>query len=382
MRMAFVTVAGIVHALLSCCMAAEQACRYELSPVPKGKDSFYRKHVSAGGLPILASENVADAALKEAAFIIEGLLKGREDILKAIADSGVHLAIMAHNEYTTDIPEHSRMKPRLFWDRRARGLGPTKARPVVSCGEENLLLYKGDPYWQENILVHEFAHAIHHMGLVTVDPAFDGRLKAIYQQAMAKGLWKGKYAGRNRAEYWAEGVQSWFDDNRENDHDHNHVNTREELEAYDPKLAALVASVFRNPQWRYVKPSEREWGGHLAGHDPTRAPRFVWPERLKRWWEHDKSAHLAPSTVTKLDAVRSAKGGKRVPIFFFNRSKALRHLYWIDFEGKRRNRQTLRHGDHADSQTFVGHPWLVTDAADRPLGLYYPHPDKGLVILR
>jgi len=28
-------------------------------------------------------------------------------------------------------------------------------------------------------------------------------------------------------EYWAEAVQSWFDTNREPDHDHNHVNTRD-----------------------------------------------------------------------------------------------------------------------------------------------------------
>ena len=43
---------------------------------------------------------------------------------------------------------------------------------------------------------------------------------------MEEGLWKGKYASVNHHEYFAEGVQSWFDNNRENDHDHNHVNTR------------------------------------------------------------------------------------------------------------------------------------------------------------
>ena len=382
MHRASVTAACVLQVLLSSIGAAEQAHRYQLSPVPAGKDPFYRKHVSVGGFSILASGKVADQALKEAAFIIEGLLKGREDLLKAIADNGVHLAIMAADEFTTDIPEHSLLKPKLFWDRRARGLGPTKKRPVVSCGEENLLLYKGDPYWQENILIHEFAHAIHHMGLMTVDPTFDSRLESIYKEATARGLWKGKYAGRNRAEYWAEGVQSWFDNNRQNDHDHNHVNTREELEAYDPKLAALVASVFRNPQWRYRKPSERKWGGHLAGHDPDKAPTFTWPKRLVKWWEHDPGARLAASPVVGLDAVRSKKGGKRVPIFFYNRGKGPRNLYWIDFEGKRRNKQTLRVGDNADSETFVGHPWLVTDAEDRPLGLYYPAPGKGIVILR
>ncbi len=31
---------------------------------------------------------------------------------------------------------------------------------------------------------------------------------------MKAGLWKGKYASVNHHEYFAEGVQSWFDDNR------------------------------------------------------------------------------------------------------------------------------------------------------------------------
>jgi hypothetical protein len=59
-----------------------------------------------------------------------------------------------------------------------------------------------------------------------VDATFDRRVKASYDAAMKAGLWKGKYASVNHHEYFAEGVQSWFDNNREDDHDHNHVNTR------------------------------------------------------------------------------------------------------------------------------------------------------------
>jgi hypothetical protein len=42
------------------------------------------------------------------------------------------------------------------------------------------------------------------------------------------------YAGLNRAEYWAEGVQDWYDTNRTMDHDHNHIHTRDQLKSYDP----------------------------------------------------------------------------------------------------------------------------------------------------
>ena len=54
---------------------------------------------------------------------------------------------------------------------------------------------------------------------------FDTWVKAADDTAMSEGLWNGKYASVNHHEYFAEGVQSWFDDNRENDHDHNHDHT-------------------------------------------------------------------------------------------------------------------------------------------------------------
>jgi hypothetical protein len=87
-----------------------------------------------------------------------------------MAANKTRFTVMAHDEWTTDVPEHSDLRPPEYWDRRARGLGATRSRPSVSCGEENLLAMKGDPYSTENILIHEFAHAIHEMGLSTVDP--------------------------------------------------------------------------------------------------------------------------------------------------------------------------------------------------------------------
>ena len=51
----------------------------------------------------------------------------------------------------------------------------------------------------------------HQMGLNTVDPSFDDRLKGLYDAAVEKGLWENTYAITNKAEYWAEGTQSWFD---------------------------------------------------------------------------------------------------------------------------------------------------------------------------
>ena len=243
-------------------------------------DPWYQKFTRRGRLPIVGSAGVSDEALEEASWIVGHMLEGRADLLAALADNRVRLTVMAWNEFTTDVPEHRTLDPKVYWDRRARGLGATPARPAVSCAEENLLGFPGDPYAKENILVHEFAHAIHEMGLVKTDPTFEGRLKASYEAAMARGLWKSTYAAVNRQEYWAEGVQSWFDDNRENDSLHNHVNTRAELKEYDSALAGLCAEVFGDRAWRYVRPARRPAAdrAHLAGRPPAAAPQFRWRE--------------------------------------------------------------------------------------------------------
>ena len=240
---------------------------------------FYEKYISASGYPIVSSGKVNDYALKEAAYLTDMMLAQRPDVRRAMIAGGSRLVVMAHDEFTTDVPEHSHLTPKDFWDARARGLGGSKTDPVCSCGEENLLGLKGDPYSTENILIHEFAHNIHLRGMVVVDETFDHRLKATYERAMKAGLWKTKYASTNHAEYFAEGVQSWFNNNREPDHDHNHVNTREELRDYDPDLAALCEEVFGDTELVYTKPVTR-LTGHLEGYDPKTAPLFTWPTRL------------------------------------------------------------------------------------------------------
>lgn len=248
-------------------------------------DPFYKKHLDLDGFSIVSSEKVNDYALKEAAYLIRQMLQNRSDILQKLAENKVRFVIMASDEFVTQMPEYSDMKPAKFWDKRARGLGPNRPRPAVSCGEENLLCFSGDPYRQENILVHEFGHAIMDMAIVYIDPEFKGKLQAAYDDAMKKGLWKDKYAATNIHEYWAEAVQSYFDDNRLPDHDHNHVNTRKELFEYDPALANIVREQLGEIQWKYKKPADRDEQDtlHLVGYDDSDQPVFAWPQELLDW---------------------------------------------------------------------------------------------------
>lgn len=271
-------------------------------------DSFYQKYLPVGELPILSSSKASDFALLEAAYIVQHMLSGRPDIVHVLATNQVRLVVMAHDEYTTDIPEQRGMRPKVYWDSRARGLGGR----VCSGAEENLLCYPGDPYSTENIFLHEFAHVIHEQALRAIDPTFNSRLEAAFKSATEKGLWKGTYAGTGPGEYWAESVQDWFDNNRHDDALHNHVHTRAMLKEYDPEVAKLCREVFGEVSWRYLKPMEREPEGrvHLEGFDPAKLPRFHWrnppiPEKPQVQFETELGnfiveldAKAAPLTVS------------------------------------------------------------------------------------
>lgn len=238
----------------------------------------YQKAILVEGFPVVGSQKVPDAAIQEAAHIVRSMLAGRADILRRLAKNRIRLGVMSVSERTCDLPEHADLTPAAYWNRRARGLGATRVRPCVSCAEENLLHNPGDPYGTESITVHEFAHAIHLMALNELDPTFDKRLQQTYAKALGDGLWKGKYAAENHAEYWAEAVQSWFGTNRENDAQHNHVNTRKELIEYDPALAALCQEVFGENEWRYLRTDDpsRTDDAHLKKLDHANLQPFAW----------------------------------------------------------------------------------------------------------
>jgi len=115
------------------------------------------------------------------------------------------------------------------------------------------------------------------------------------------------YALVNAAEYWAEGVQAWYDTNRTMDHDHNHIHTRAQLKVYDPELARLCAEVLGDSDWRFVSPRSSAGQGHLADYNPTTAPTVVKLEHIdqaaqdyydkywKDYWKRLHEKHAVPS---------------------------------------------------------------------------------------
>ncbi|MDP6637579.1 MAG: ThuA domain-containing protein [Phycisphaerae bacterium] len=278
----------------------------EIARLGLDKD-FYKKYINTS-LPVISSEKVSDAALREASYLVGKILGGRTEMLKALNKAGTRIVVMAYNEFTTDIPVSRRMDPD-FWNMRARGIC---GGSMVSCAEENLLSFKGDPYYTESIFIHEFAHKIHG-GAGMVDKTFEKRLREVHAAGKSKGLWKGTYASNNHGELWAEAVQTWFNTNRENDSLHNHVNLRKELKEYDPALAKLVEEVLGDTPWRYTKVTDRKDKelDHLKGYDPSKAPTFAWPKRVRDGYKRWQAAEKAKKEQTKKTLNIHLIGGAR-----------------------------------------------------------------------
>lgn len=227
-------------------------------------DAFYTKHCVVRGIPIIAAAEVPNDALVQAWSVMNNMLEGvSEQVIQKMITTRTRVGIIGVNQQLTDMPEYRTLDrdwplPNgLSWNERARGLGATLDRPLSTGAEENILCYSQDTYKGQNILVHEFAHTVLIMGVELVDTSFHNRLNAAYQSALAKGLWLNTYAAETVDEYWAVGVQNYYNTNLEASPAngiYNEINTRVELEAYDPALFALVQEVFGVRDWTATCP--------------------------------------------------------------------------------------------------------------------------------
>lgn len=237
------------------------AMKLELCPVhgqvtgiPEGKNipSFYQKYIETEGLYVTSSGKVSDEALLKACDIISLMLAKRPDVKAHMVKKGCHVMIIGKDEETCDLPEFAHIcnceDSIKYWNWRARGFGGAPEDEFSSsCGEENLLALPQDKYVGENILIHEFAHLIHTVGIVGVEPDFNECLEALRQNAIRKGLWEKTYAVSNKEEYFAECVQSFFNCNRYAEPAngvHNWVNRRTKLKTYDPDMYRLLQEYF------------------------------------------------------------------------------------------------------------------------------------------
>ena len=236
-----------------------------VGPVPEvlRLDPFYAKHIDARGIAIVGSAKVPDEALLIARDIVLSQLARRGDIRRELVARRTRVGIIAAEEGMTDLPEHRHWKkpskddPRLtacereryagieamsdrdYWNRRSRGSGGY----FTTVGAENLLAVPGSRYFGQNILVHEFAHAILY-GIERVDPALHARIRRAYDHARQEGLWDGEYLAVTIDEYWAGGTQIWFETAMIARPRGTEILSAQDLKRHDPALHSVLAAVY------------------------------------------------------------------------------------------------------------------------------------------
>ncbi len=211
--------------------------------------AFYKKYLEVNGMPLVAAAEVADEALERTRSIVKHMLAGRPDVVQALVDREMYLIIIGKNQLYCDMPEYRNNPNPTYQNERVRGTG---GRPT-SFGEENVLSLAIDRYDDESIGVHEFCHTIDGV-LGTIDPTWQQRKRAAFENAIDKGLYKMAYAGSNAGEYWAEVGQAFFDCNRANNWNHGPIVNREQLKEYDPVGYGLARKAFNlkpDQEWRY-----------------------------------------------------------------------------------------------------------------------------------
>ena len=353
-------------------------------------DPFYQRWIDVDGLPVVASEKVNPYALKEAAWLIWQMIGHRPEILHIFAQKRVRFVVIGHTEIPTEIPDYSDQGPDflVYWQRGFGG-GGLSGHTAVSSSEENLLHYPGGG-GSYNAMLHEFAHAIHRFGLNTVDPTFNNRLQIAYDAAMEKGLWQGTYASSDRGEYWAEATQAWFYPKGWHSFD-NYGNTRDALKAYDPGLAALLAEIYGDSEWRYTPPAARTHQSHLQGFSPQDSPTFQgWPELAELYQQlrnpnsngGDRWVDLRPydsSLLLGLNESRTA--GPRTAVSFVNLTRAAVLVYGVRYNGTEDLWTRIPSGYIRTTPATTNEIWLIKDLNGINLAVFQALEKAGRILI-
>ena len=165
------------------------------------------------------------------------------------------------------------------------GYGGEMTNPASSISEANVIRLRtgryATSYPNEMILVHEFGHAIHLVGMNGLkDQTLADMIRKVYQHASDNGLWPDTYAISNYEEYFATLSTVWFNVMQEGvdgrlDGIRGPVNTREELKVYDPEGYELMKHIY--PEKTLPEP----WHYNVNIYDIDGKPYKSYDENMK-----------------------------------------------------------------------------------------------------
>lgn len=284
------------------CPGRDKAQLYNAVPACCPSWGAYRHRGTMCGIQIWAYDCVGENAIEQAALLLHyHLMDVPRDILERVAAAGAELALIGCEQVTSDLPPHRSLKgcspdeTRSF-DHGTRGLGGSRGCPVCSCGEENVTMVNDRWYSQESILIHELAHSVMALGMTEGQVQ---EVEAAFRAAKAAGLYdQSCYMMANEHEYWAEGVQAYFDATVRTDVNRSSstgdgINTRDKLQAHDPRLAAIIREVYGDGPWRYGHSSAQPFWD--APRNDAIIARLPFPPPYKEQQQQPSSYYAQPS---------------------------------------------------------------------------------------
>lgn len=218
----------------------------QAEPVNAPYEAYYTQFLTTEtGILIKASPKALPQALPQAKAILDIMLSKDSAMAKRMANAGCCLGIYGKGEHAFYIPEHrDSYNPDSLY---VEGFGGTV---IATIKDANVLrLLDGDyttSYWDECILVHEFAHTVKNYGLTEQQ---QNQFEQIYNQSIQSGKWPNSYAGSNSHEFFATLSAIWFNvmnDTYDGQWDgvRGPINTRDELCSYDRAAYDFMASIY------------------------------------------------------------------------------------------------------------------------------------------
>ncbi|MEV0003272.1 hypothetical protein AB0H28_13425 [Micromonospora sp. NPDC050980] len=95
-----------------------------------------------------------------------------------------------------------------------------------------------------------------------------------------------------------------------------------------------------------------------------------------------RPGELTPLPASRESTLRSRSGGPETFVDFVNARSATVVVHWLNYGGARQRYAVLRPGQTYRQQTYVGHPWVVTDYRGRALVCFEPAAQTLRAVVR
>jgi len=135
------------------------------------------------------------------------------------------------------------------------------------------------------------------------------------------------------------------------------------VEAWDAFLNTYPSGFYSDLARAYVKKL-----GEAPQSRPATTPAAAYPP----------AEELACNVMSKL---RSQSSKTPAKIVFVNAAGSVRSLVWLDDKGEVKPYRRLKPGEEVTQDTFLTHPWMVTDAAGKCSQIFMPAPGTTLALL-